>query len=128
KRGIMKLHNWYCLFLVFLLSTSLRAQCPAPSAVNCEVVPNSMLMLSTPGNTDFTFDGFGKYTSGITQGGSTILRLKVLPLNGNCKWMLRVYIDNNPGSGSANNEWEKIYSHSTSGAVPTLDLLQIRVY
>lgn len=116
------------MLLFFIQPSALRAQCPAPPSANCQGIPMSELILSSPGNVDFTFDGITKYNAGITQSGSTILRIKVLPNNASCKWVLRVYIDNNPSGGTPGSEWESIYSHGLSGSTPVLDLLQIKIY
>jgi hypothetical protein len=85
------------------------------------------MIRSTPGNLDFTFDNFSKYNGGVTFSGATLLRLKVLPNDVSCKWVLRMYIENN-GGGTPNNEWETSFPYTASGLKPTLDLLQVKVY
>jgi len=116
--------------LVSLSPFGLCSQCPGPVSANCQGMPASSLNNSMPANITFTFDAMSQYTGGITQSGSTILYLKVLPNNASCKWALRVYIDNNGGSGTPPNQWEKVFSYSkfNSGTEPTLDLLQVKVY
>ncbi|MBL7924488.1 MAG: hypothetical protein JNL88_09830 [Bacteroidia bacterium] len=104
------------------------AQCGAPLTANCQGVPSSELIQSSNGSVDFTFDDFSRYRSGITIGGATTLRLKVLPNNASCKWSLRVYIENNPGAGTPVNEWESMTSYGNGSSAPTLDLLSIKVY
>ena len=104
------------------------SQCGPPPAANCQGIPSSELIRSTPANESFTFDTFSKYNGGITISGSTLLRLKVLPNNGACKWILRMYVDNNGGATPV-NEWEAITpSYGTSGVIPTLDLIDVKVY
>jgi len=114
---------------LFLVSPSVYSQCGPPVTVNCQAIPASGLTLSSPTNVDFVFDTFDKINTGITISGSTILRLKVLANNAACKWALRVYIDNNPGSGTPAAEWETL---NTYGAVvapkPKLNLLEFKVY
>ena len=125
----------FYLLVTFILSCcfsiiafSCKAQCGAPVTANCQGVPFSELIQSTSGNVDFTFDDFSKYRSGITQSGTTMLRLKVLPNNASCKWALRVYIENNPGAGTPVNEWESLSSYGSGTTPPTLDLLAFKVY
>jgi hypothetical protein len=104
------------------------AQCGAPGTSNCQGVPSSEMIQTGNGNVDFTFDTFSKYKAGITQSGTTQLRLKVLPNNASCKWSLRVFIENNPGSGTPVDQWEKLTNYGTGTAAPTLDLLAIKIY
>ena len=123
-------HYWISLGLLLVLvlySCSIGAQCPSPTASNCQGIPNSALILSTSGNVDFTFNTTNQYEAGVTQNGATLLRLLVLPNNSNCQWTLRMYVNNNPGAGTPGNQWEKIQGTSTKGVVPTIDLLQVRV-
>lgn len=115
-----------CIFFIFnsLISFS---QCGPPATAHCQGIPFSELIRSTPGNIDFTFDNFSKYNGGITLSGATLLRLKVLANDASCKWVLRMYIDNN-GAPTPMNEWETSLPYSTSGAKPTLDLIQVKIY
>lgn len=68
------------------------------------------------------------YTAGKTLSGSTILRLKVLANAPTCKWSLRVYIENNPASGTPVDEWESLQTYGSAGNAPSLDELGFRVY
>lgn len=119
---------FFCLFL-FVYNSNLYSQCGPPATSHCQGVGagGSELIRSTPGNVDFTFDNFSKYNGGITASGSTLLRLKVLPNDTLCKWILRMYIDNN-GAPTPINEWETSASYGVSGIKPTLDLIQVKVY
>lgn len=87
--------------------------------------------LSVTGQTtlDFTFDTFGKYLGGLTQNGATRLKVNVsnsINNNPNCRWNLVVYIENGNG-GTPNDEWESLFSQSSSGTPPKVELLQLRI-
>ncbi len=89
-----------------------------------------MLMLSSAGNIDFTFDTFGKYVGGITQNGVSQLKVSVdnsLTNNPDCRWNLVIYIDNSSNPLTPTDEWETIKTHTASGATPKINALQIRV-
>jgi hypothetical protein len=80
-------------------------------------------------NLDFTYDTFGKYLSGITQNGVTRLKITVsnsINHNPDCRWNLVAYIDNGNGT-TPNDEWESVYSQSSSGSEPKVELLQLRI-
>lgn len=115
-----------CVFFIFNTFTSF-SQCGPPASAHCQGIPFSEMIRSTPGNLDFTFDNFSKYNGGVTFSGATLLRLKVLANDASCKWVLRMYIDNN-GGGTPMNEWETSFPYSVSGLKPTLDLIQVKVY
>lgn len=115
------------VFLICFVSKS-YSQCGPPPSANCQGIPASELMQTSAGNVDFTFDSFSKFNGGITMSGSTFLRLRVLPNNPTCKWILRMYIDNNPGGGTPVNEWETLNTYGTSGITPALDLIEVKVY
>ena len=83
-----------CIYFIFNSFTSF-SQCGPPASSHCQGIPFSELIRSTPLNLDFTFDNFSKYKGGITMSGATLLRLKVLGNDASCKWVLRMYIDNN---------------------------------
>ena len=115
-----------CIYFIFNSFHSF-SQCGPPASAHCQGIPFSELIRSTPGNIDFTFDNFSKYNGGITFSGATLIRLKVLGNDPSCKWVLRMYIDNN-GAPTPIDEWETSMPYSTSGAKPTLDLIQVKVY
>jgi len=102
---------------------------PSPTS-NCEDVSSgSVYLMSSAANVDFTFDSFGKFVSGITINGATLLRLIVaevaVPVTP-CRWQLHANIDN--GGVFAINEWEQITDYGNPGPpYPTVDLMQIRV-
>jgi hypothetical protein len=115
-----------CLFFIFNTFNSF-SQCGPPASAHCQGIPFSEMIRSTSGNLDFTFDNFSKYNGGVTFSGATLLRLKVLANDASCKWVLKMYIDNN-GGATPINEWETSFPYSTSGLKPTLDLIQVKVY
>ncbi|MGQ9846723.1 MAG: hypothetical protein ACUVQP_04370 [Bacteroidales bacterium] len=118
-------------FILFFLKACITdAQiCNNPVTSNCSdvVAGTSRFYMSTPGNIDFTFSDIQKYISGITYSGSTQLRLtidEIVP--GACKWKLMMYIDNNNHLPA--NEWEPLVTYGSSGNIPELDLIQVKVY
>lgn len=99
------------------------------SLVNAQYCDLVNLSISGQSNLDFTFDTFSKYLAGITQNGTAKLKVTVdnsIRNSIDCRWNLAIYIENGNGATPA-NEWETLYSQSTSGSVPQLDLLQLRV-
>jgi hypothetical protein len=117
--AILKKVYFLSLF-VFIFQISIKAQ-------HCDAVAISM---PTVANVDFTFDSFAKYIGGITQNGATQIRVAVsnnITLDPDCRWALSAIVDNNPFSGTPANEWESLVSYTSSGAPPTLDMLEIRV-
>lgn len=111
------------IFLIFLLTIGmLRGQ------VHCGSVsfePN------TPVNADFVFDSFRNYDAGITINNVATLRLRIedqaIP-DPDCRWFLHMMIDNNPGGGTASDEWETLATYGNGTAPkPTLDIFQIRL-
>jgi hypothetical protein len=81
--------------------------------------------------TDFVFDSFNKYISGITFHGVANVDIKVddqLPANPNCKWMLSMEVENNPSGGTNADEWETLTQYGIGGIdVPKIDILDVRV-
>lgn len=122
--------KWYISLILVLNSiVALSQVCNNPTTSNCvdAISGSSRFLMSTPGNIDFTFSDINKYVSGITISGATQLRLKVDEQNpGACRWKLIMYIDNNNHLPS--NEWEPLYTYSSSGNIPELDLIQVKVY
>lgn len=118
---IAVLKHFYLVLLQFLfIPINLLAQ-------HCDAVSITM---PTVANVDFTFDSFSKYLGGITQNGASQLRITVdnsINLDPDCRWMLRVIVDNNPLAPTPANEWESLVNYTTSGNVPGIDLLEIRV-
>ena len=96
---------------------------------NAQYCDQVTLTLTGQTNLDFTYDSFGKYIGGITQNGATRLRINVdnsLRGNSDCRWNLVVYIENGNG-GTPADEWEQLYSQSTSGTAPKVEMLQLRI-
>ena len=86
---------------------------------------------NTPVNANFTFDSFTDYEGGITINNVATIRVKVehqaIP-DLDCKWFLYMQVNNNPGSGTAAPNWEKLSNYgSTGGSEPSIDILEIKV-
>lgn len=110
---------------IFLLACIL-----ASGTVSAQLCDQVMLMLSSAGNVDFTFDTFGKYIGGITQNGVSQLKVSVsnnLTNNPDCRWNLVIFIDNSSNPATPTDEWELITPHTTSGDMPKINQLQLRV-
>lgn len=100
----------------------------ASAQVHCgsvSIVPNSSV------NQIVVFDDFTKYNAGVTINSVTRLRIRVEdktiadPL---CSWNLRMFIENNSGSGTPIDEWEELTSYGNGNADnPKISLLQVRV-
>lgn len=87
------------------------------------------LSVSSSANVDFSFDTFGEYMAGITQNGSTKLKVAVsnsLNNNPSCRWNLVILVEN-ASATTAPTEWEQLQSNSTSGTAPQIDMLQLRI-
>ncbi len=87
------------------------------------------LSVSSNANVDFSFDTFGEYMAGITQNGSTKLKVTVsnsLNNNPSCRWNLVILVEN-ASATTAPTEWEQLQSNSTSGTAPQIDMLQLRI-
>lgn len=126
----MSFYKARILFLLLLITRLTYSQpCTNPATSNCAdaIAGTSQFLMSTPGNADFEFNDMQKYVSGITLSGATQLRLKIdEQIVGQCKWRLMMYIDNN--GYLPNNEWEPLNFYGSSGTVPELNLIQVKVY
>ena len=90
---------------------------------------NVQVAIETSPNIDFSFESFGKYLAGITQNGSTKVKVTVsndVSRDPNCRWNLVIYVEN-VSAATANTDWEEVFSNSSSGAQPKIDLLQLRI-
>lgn len=111
------------IFFVFLsVMVSSNAQCNPGGGLDCARLE---LIRTTSSNVDFIFDDFRKYITGLTYSGSTVLRVIADSLDGNsdCQWSLIMYLDNDFAG-----EWEQLVVYGSSDSIPTLDLLQVKVY
>lgn len=100
---------------------------PAKPPYHCDVLGSgSTYVMSTSNQVNFTFDTFGKYLSGITQNGATILKLIVSEAVAPCRWRLNVYLDN-WGAAPA-NEWQLSTPYGVSGTNANTNLLQVNVH
>lgn len=109
-----------CLLLIF--SYESKAQCQPESGLDCAKLE---LIQTTSPNVDFIFDDFRKYVTGLTYSGSTVLRVIADSLDGNpnCQWKLMMVMEND-----FSGEWEPLVAYGSSHSIPTLDLLQVKVY
>ena len=98
------------------------------STFNCieSINGSSDFILSTSESVDFTFDNMSKYVGGITYTGATVLRLKIDSANSSCKWKLAMYIDDN--QPISDTSWVTNTPYGNSGNIPTLELIEVRVY
>lgn len=98
------------------------------SQVHCGVVE---LQSTTGVDAYMTFTDFSRYNSGITLMSVARLRVKVEnkdPIDLDCSWKLRMFIENNSGAGTAADEWEEITLYGNGNAdVPLISDLEVRV-
>jgi hypothetical protein len=90
---------------------------------------NVSLTITTTSNVDFSFDTFGKYQAGLTQNGSTRVKVAVsnsVNNNPDCRWNLIVFVENASAS-TASTDWEQLQSQSSSGTNPRIEMLQLRI-
>ncbi len=114
-----KLKQVILVLAIFFCINPLRAQF-------CDEV---RLSVSSNANIDFSFDTFGEYMAGITQNGSTKLKVAVsnsLNNNPSCRWSLVILVEN-ASAATAPTDWEQLQSNSTSGTAPQIDMLQLRI-
>lgn len=107
---------------IFFISSFCRAQ------LHCGTVS---IEPNTAQNANFIFDSFSNYEGGVTINNVATIRVLVehqaVP-DIDCKWFLYMQVDNNPGSGTAATNWEKLSNYGSSGsAEPTIDILEIKV-
>ena len=79
---------------------------------------------------EFIFSNFRQYNSGIVYHGVAKIKIDVedqIPANPSCKWKLSVEVDNSPGSGTPNDEWETVTTYGGTKTPPTIDILEFRV-
>jgi len=115
-------------FIVFTsICSALSSQCGPPPSSNCAAVPVSEMQLGGSNAVSFTFQEMSQYYGGITFSGSNILRLKVEPITIDCKWSLKMIIENNPSAPTPANEWETLYSYGADANPPPISLLEVRV-
>jgi len=117
--------------LLISVFSFIHAQCPGLSPGThtlCDPLLSS-ISLAHSGNIDFSFDQFNEINGGITQSGSTQIRVKAKnnPTSA-CQWKLVMYVNNFSGTTTP-TDWSKQqnYGLSASGAIPKLDLIEIRV-
>lgn len=78
-----------------------------------------------------TFNDFTKYNAGITLRSVAKLRVRVEnkdPIDLDCSWKLRMFIENNSGAGTDIDKWEEITLYGNGNAnQPLISDLEIRV-
>jgi hypothetical protein len=78
-----------------------------------------------------TFNDFTKYNTGITLRSVARLRVRVEnkdPIDLDCSWKLRMFIENNSGAGTDIDKWEEISLYGNGNAnQPLISDLEIRV-
>lgn len=118
---------FFILFLLKVFNTEAQV-CNNPTTANCSdaIAGTSRFYMTTAGNVDFTFSDMQKYVAGITHSNATQLRLKIDSINSACKWKLIMYIDNN--NTLPLNEWETLTTYGSSGTVPELNEIEVKVY
>ena len=112
------------LFILLILGTTIKLS----AQLHCglvEFVPNTSV------SNILTFDSTAKYQGGITISGAARLKIRVDnqavpdPL---CSWNLTMFIDNNPGAGTPNTEWEQLALYGNGlGNNPLIESLEIRI-
>lgn len=89
------------------------------------------LQSSSTVDANFTFTDFSKYNSGITLLSVARLRVKVEnkdPIDLDCSWKLRMFIENNSGAGTLADKWEEITLYGNGNALkPSISDLEVRV-
>ena len=98
------------------------------SQIHCGVVE---LENDTSSDLSMTFNNFTKYNAGLTLKSVAKLRVKVEnknPVDLNCSWKLRMFIENNSGSGTDIDKWEEITLYGNGNAnQPLISDLEIKV-
>ena len=115
----------YQLFITatfLLISSILYAQ------IHCGVVE---LQSSATADANFTFTDFSRYNAGITLMSVARLRVRVEnkdPVDLDCSWKLRMFIENNSGAGTLADKWEEITLYGNGNALkPSISDLEVRV-
>ena len=122
------MRSLFYILIIWLNVLLITASYSAQSQIVCgdvEIVPN------IGEQSDFVFDSFSKYISGITYHGAVKINVKVddkVPPDPNCKWMLTLFVENNPSAGTPIDEWEELVTYGTGNAdPPKIEILEVRV-
>lgn len=118
-----------CLFGMHMHAQT--ADCQPSTSSRCDSWPQSHLDLdqqADDGAVDFVFDDMGEYQGGITYYGSSILRVTASDTtnDGDCAWKLYMIVSNG-GAPTATDEWQETAPYGTSGTIPTIGILEVRV-
>ena len=96
--------------------------------IHCGVVE---LQSSATADANFTFTDFSNYNAGITLLSVARLRVRVEnkdPVDLDCSWKLRMFIENNSGAGTLADKWEEITLYGNGNAdKPSISDLEVRV-
>jgi len=118
----------FYILIIWLSVLHIIAATSAHSQIVCgdvEIVPN------VGEQSDFVFDSFSKYIAGITYYGAVKINVKVddkVPPGPNCKWMLTLFVENNPSAGTPIDEWETLATYGSGNAdPPKIQILEVRV-
>jgi hypothetical protein len=109
----------------------LPAGCATSTSFRCDGWPLSRLDLDQQAGgslLEFVFDDLSDYNSGMTYYGTTILRVTAsdTAADGDCAWKLRMIV-NNGGAPTPDGEWLQTASYGSSGSIPTIALMEVRV-
>tara|TARA_R110002124_G_scaffold118499_5_gene275906 strand:- start:15125 stop:15766 length:642 start_codon:yes stop_codon:yes gene_type:complete len=108
--------------ILLLVSSAFYAQ------IHCGLV---QLQSSATVAANFTFTDFSSYNSGITLLSVARLRVRVdnkSPVDLDCSWKLRMFIENNSGAGTLADKWEEITLYGNGNALkPSISDLEVRV-
>lgn len=121
------------LFISVFQVTQLYGQpagCATSLTFNCDGWPLSRIEMDQQAGgslMEFVFDDLSDYNSGMTYYGTTILRVTASDTaNSDCNWQLKL-IANNGGLPTPAGEWLQTASYGSSGAQPTIALMEVRV-
>jgi len=115
-------------YQTFFTATFLLISSVFYAQIHCGVVE---LQSSSTVDANFTFTDFSKYNAGITLLSVARLRVKVeskTPIDLNCSWKLRMFIENNSGAGTLADKWEEITLYGNGNSLkPSISDLEVRV-
>jgi hypothetical protein len=122
-----------CALMVMINNAfgQLPAGCATGTSFRCDGWPLSRLDLDQQAGgsmLEFVFDDLSDYNSGMTYYGTTILRVTAsdTAADGDCAWKLRMIV-NNGGAPTPDGEWLQTASYGSSGSIPTIALMEVRV-
>ena len=115
-------------YQLFITTTFLLISSLFYAQIHCGVVE---LQSSATADANFTFTDFSNYNAGITLLSVARLRVRVEnkdPVDLDCSWKLRMFIENNSGAGTLADKWEEITLYGNGNAdKPSISDLEVRV-